>query len=372
MKDGDVQDCGWTMRDRSTGRKTQEFSRRKLLKAVGASSGLAVGTGVTSARSRGSSEAVAEADTLAQDTCPPDLTGRWETEDGNEWTLDHIGSTVYGYTMGDAECDGDNGWVPTGDQESPDLVMEATFTDDTLTGTQEICYTSTDEDWPCYGQVIWEDFELTVSEDGHTLSGYWVDSCNEIEVSDSLTRCGGDNQHDPLDDMSTLQSPGPSGWRGAIFGCYRSGCKVRHRGWDIHAPVGTPVKAAVSGRITHRTQENKETGEKTGFGDYIVLRDSGSRNSFIYAHLGTRKPEDYYCAGEEIGTVGISGNANAARPHLHIEIGYRRTRLDPNEFFELPSQVVEQVGSAPKYIQLPDQWNCVPCEMNQALLDLEC
>jgi hypothetical protein len=46
------------------------------------------------------------------------------------------------------------------------------------------------------------------------------------------------SRRDPLADMSTLQSPGASGWRGAVWGCYRDGCTKRHKGWDIHAAKG--------------------------------------------------------------------------------------------------------------------------------------
>ena len=143
----------------------------------------------------------------------------------------------------------------------------------------------------------------------------------------------------PLTDMSTLQSPGPSGWRGAKFGRYRNGCTRMHRGWDIHAVAGTPVRAVVTGRMTR----GNEAG---GLGQFATLTSSADRNrAYRYAHLSRRAPAGSYCVGEELGATGTTGNADATRPHLHFEVRENGAAIDPQPFLTEPSQVIEATGS---------------------------
>ena len=98
------------------------------------------------------------------------------------------------------------------------------------------------------------------------------------------------------------------------WGQSRSGGRG-HQGIDIMAPLGTPVLAAVDGRIVKFF--NSERGGVT-----IYQFDASERYVYYYAHLNGRAlgvdEGDVVRQGAVIGYVGQTGNAPA--PHLHFEI----------------------------------------------------
>jgi murein DD-endopeptidase MepM/ murein hydrolase activator NlpD len=97
-----------------------------------------------------------------------------------------------------------------------------------------------------------------------------------------------------------------------------------HGALDIPAPRGTPVLAAAGGTI-----EKIFESELGGHTIYVRSPDGGF--VYYYAHLDGYAPgakEGVYVAqGEQIGTVGSTGDANPAGPHLHFEI----KRMKPGE-----------------------------------------
>ncbi len=86
-----------------------------------------------------------------------------------------------------------------------------------------------------------------------------------------------------------------------------------HKGIDFAAPVGTPIKAAGSGRVSFR-------GNNGGYGKAVILSHPGSITT-LYAHLSRfasgLKVGDKVKQGEVIGYVGMTGLATG--PHLHYE-----------------------------------------------------
>jgi len=96
----------------------------------------------------------------------------------------------------------------------------------------------------------------------------------------------------------------------------RAGGRV-HRAIDIQAPLGTPVLAAMDGRI------EKLFASKRG-GLTIYQRSADGRLILYYAHLqgyrrGLAEGQEVE-QGQVIATVGASGNADPAFPHLHFQI----------------------------------------------------
>jgi murein DD-endopeptidase MepM/ murein hydrolase activator NlpD len=89
-----------------------------------------------------------------------------------------------------------------------------------------------------------------------------------------------------------------------------------HHGEDIFAPEGTPVLAVADGTV-----------HMIGFipiGGYRLWLRDRSGNEFYYAHLSAFSPlaveGNEVQAGDVIGFVGDTGDADGGAPHLHFEI----------------------------------------------------
>jgi murein DD-endopeptidase MepM/ murein hydrolase activator NlpD len=109
---------------------------------------------------------------------------------------------------------------------------------------------------------------------------------------------------------------GPASF-GDSFGAPRAGIPGGwHHGEDIFAPEGTPLLACADGTI-HTVGFNRLGGYR------LWLRDE-SGNEFYYAHLSAYTPlaveGNTVEAGEVIGFVGDTGDAEGGSPHLHFEI----------------------------------------------------
>ena len=101
----------------------------------------------------------------------------------------------------------------------------------------------------------------------------------------------------------------PYGWRLDPFG---SGIRQFHTGIDIGGTIGTPIVAAMSGRVAH-------VGYDGVYGNYLIINHhSGYRT--LYAHLSTVRVRAgaYVATGQRIGDVGISGRVTG--PHLHFTV----------------------------------------------------
>lgn len=96
----------------------------------------------------------------------------------------------------------------------------------------------------------------------------------------------------------------------------RSGGRL-HDAIDIMAPRGTPVIAAAAGRV-----EKLFVSDRGGNTVYLRLPDG--RAIHYYAHLdryapGLREGQSLD-VGDPVGTVGSTGNASPAGPHLHFAV----------------------------------------------------
>jgi murein DD-endopeptidase MepM/ murein hydrolase activator NlpD len=104
---------------------------------------------------------------------------------------------------------------------------------------------------------------------------------------------------------------------GDSFGAPRAGIPGGwHHGEDIFAPAGAPVLAVADGMI-HTVGFIKLGGYR------LWLRDDAG-NDFYYAHLSAYTPlaieGTRVEAGDVLGFVGDTGDAEGGLPHLHFEI----------------------------------------------------
>lgn len=86
-----------------------------------------------------------------------------------------------------------------------------------------------------------------------------------------------------------------------------------HAGQDLAAPEGTPVVAALSGRVV-------SSGLAGGYGLAIEIEHANPRRRTLYGHLSELyvKPGERVRQGEVIGRVGSTGLSTG--PHLHFEL----------------------------------------------------
>jgi murein DD-endopeptidase MepM/ murein hydrolase activator NlpD len=109
---------------------------------------------------------------------------------------------------------------------------------------------------------------------------------------------------------------GPSSFTdtfGALRGDISSGW---HHGDDIFAPLGAPLLAVASGTVF-------SVGWNKVGGNRLWLRD-GQGNLFYYAHLSAFSPlavnGNKVNAGDVVGFVGNTGDAQGTPFHLHFEV----------------------------------------------------
>lgn len=91
------------------------------------------------------------------------------------------------------------------------------------------------------------------------------------------------------------------------------GSWMMHAGKDLAAPEGTPVVAALAGRVV-------ASGLAGGYGLTIELEHDNPRRRTLYAHLSELyvREGERVRQGEVIGRVGSTGLSTG--PHLHFEV----------------------------------------------------
>ena len=109
-----------------------------------------------------------------------------------------------------------------------------------------------------------------------------------------------------------------------------------HDGVDISAPVGTPVRAARSGRVLY-------SDELRGYGNLLIL-DHGQGYATVYAHNRANKVTTGAVVrqGDVIAEVGDSGDSS--EPSLHFEV--RKDNIARNPVFYLPTRAAVARGAS--------------------------
>jgi murein DD-endopeptidase MepM/ murein hydrolase activator NlpD len=109
---------------------------------------------------------------------------------------------------------------------------------------------------------------------------------------------------------------GPSSFTDT-FGAFRGDVPGNwHHGDDIFAPLGAPILACADGTVF-------SVGWNDVGGNRLWLRD-GEGNEFYYAHLSAYTPAarngNHVRAGQVLGFVGNTGDAQGTPYHLHFEV----------------------------------------------------
>jgi murein DD-endopeptidase MepM/ murein hydrolase activator NlpD len=112
----------------------------------------------------------------------------------------------------------------------------------------------------------------------------------------------------------------PFGWRHDPF----TGERRYHAAVDLAANTGTPIKAAMDGRVSM-------VGVNSVYGKYIILTHSNGYQT-LYAHMNVTSVRQgaYVNQGARIGEVGSTGYSTG--PHLHFAVYKNGRALNPLEF----------------------------------------
>lgn len=105
-----------------------------------------------------------------------------------------------------------------------------------------------------------------------------------------------------------------------------SNIEYDHNGIDIAAPIGTKILAVADGRV-------KEISYNLEYGNYIIIENDEEYET-LYAHLDKVdiKEGDNVLQGNEIGTVGITGNVTG--PCLHLELHHNGEAVNPLDYID--------------------------------------
>lgn len=107
------------------------------------------------------------------------------------------------------------------------------------------------------------------------------------------------------------------GWRDNPF----SGRRTFHNGIDMACRKGTPIYAAMDGRVI-------ATGYSPTYGNYVTIRHHSGYQT-MYAHMSQilTSTGAYVTTGTRIGLVGSTGQSTG--PHLHFTVYKNRSSTNP-------------------------------------------
>lgn len=128
----------------------------------------------------------------------------------------------------------------------------------------------------------------------------------------------------------TIPDGGGFGWRTAPT----AGASNNHMAIDIAAPQGTPVKAAMSGKIVGMNKYGYGKDEYEGYGVSVTV-DCGNGITMAYHHMvdgsnANLNIGDEVKAGQQIGQVGSTGISTG--PHLDFQVVKDGKYVDPRNY----------------------------------------
>lgn len=123
------------------------------------------------------------------------------------------------------------------------------------------------------------------------------------------------------------------GWRQS-FQTSGGASSYNHKAIDIAAPQGTPVKAAMSGKIVGMNKYGYGKDEYEGYGVSVTV-DCGNGITMAYHHMvdgsnANLNIGDEVKAGQQIGQVGSTGKSTG--PHLDFQVVKDGKYVDPRNY----------------------------------------
>lgn len=97
-----------------------------------------------------------------------------------------------------------------------------------------------------------------------------------------------------------------------------------HKGLDIAAPLGSPIRAAAAGVVT-------KVGRAPDYGKFVQIAHSKNLIT-VYAHaqqIYVRAGDNVH-KGQKIASVGMTGRTTG--PHLHFEVRIGNQRVNPSKY----------------------------------------
>lgn len=175
-------------------------------------------------------------------------------------------------------------------------------------------------------KVYTNDKETTASVEVATISGNLRAVLQqEKQEQEQKAKEEEKKQNNTLNGVSIAITP----VAGRISSRYGSNSSVRdhtHKGVDIAATTGTPIKAVASGTITI-------SGTTGGYGKLVVINHGNGVETYyghcskLYKSVGT-----WVEAGDVIAAVGSTGNSTG--PHLHYEIRVNGKYVNPQKYLK--------------------------------------
>lgn len=112
------------------------------------------------------------------------------------------------------------------------------------------------------------------------------------------------------------------------YGAYKG-----HTGVDFACASGTPIYAVKSGTVVTSTALRNSSGNYKSYGEYIVI-DHHDGTMTLYAHMypGSRlvSKDQNVSQGQQIGSVGTTGNSTGN--HLHFEVRINGRCVNPTAY----------------------------------------
>jgi len=143
----------------------------------------------------------------------------------------------------------------------------------------------------------------------------------KIENEEKYNLTPGTSSGEPVTSLADLHFFAPV--KGIISG--RFDILTKHFGTDIVTKPRSPVSAALDGTVIF-TGWTMETG-------FVIELQHQNNIVSVYKHNANLLKEtgDIVRAGEPISIVGDSGEKYTSGPHLHFEIWYKGSPLDPEK-----------------------------------------